>query len=149
MSEKLFSFLGQKSLGDVGEQLFFDFYKGNGVKKEDGRLYDFSLKGETIELKTDSYTSTNYFMEQYGNISKSSLGGPWRALKDEVNWFVYFFIKERTFYWFEPKPLCAFLDVYILDKKPKIIHNKNYETLGWTVDRDLIKDLLKREDKIG
>lgn len=136
-----FNFKTQLNVGNVGEEMFLNHYKKRQARKADGRKHDFLVdESKTVELKTDTYSmfkTPNFFMEKFGNIETKALGGPWRAAEDKLDFFVYFFIKEKTFFWFEPKALVAILDPIILDMKPKIIDNKTWAAIGYTVARDL------------
>lgn len=141
-----FSFRPQKALGDVGEQKLLQTYQN--VIQTDGRISDFILTThagpKTVELKTDSYSmnaTPNLFMEYYGNTEKATLGGPWRAAKDKVDYFVYLYLTDGEFFWYETKSLVAFLDGWIKGKKTKTIKNRSYETTGFIVPRQDVEHL--------
>lgn len=146
-----FSFRPQKSIGDTGEQHIQSTYQN--ITKTDGRISDCILTNadgstSTIELKTDTYSmndTPNLFMEYMGNTDKGTLGGPWRAAKDKVDYFVYYYLKDTTFFWYKSQELAAFLDGWIKGKKPKTIRNKSYDTVGYTVPRDDVAHLLAPE----
>lgn len=87
----------------------------------------------------------NLFCEYMGNADKGTLGGPWRAAKDKVDYFVYYYVNDKTFLWYKSVPLVAFLDGWIKGKKPKEIRNKSYTTLGFAVPRDDVAHLLEPE----
>lgn len=76
---------------------------------------------ETVEVKTDSYDpaeTPNMFIERHTNVAGGArlLGGPWRALRDGVDTFVYLYHNPKragasVSYWFEDLPaLVAHLD---------------------------------------
>lgn len=155
---KVFNFHDQRRIGDVGEADFVRIYEKLEPKKSltDFKI-DFSLNnGKTVELKTDSYDmekTPNFFMEQL-TISgpNSSLGGPWRSKEHKVDYFVYYFIKNRIFFWFEPVSLCEFLDKFIEEYSLKPISIPNidnrggyYEALGFKIPRDSVTPVLLRE----
>jgi hypothetical protein len=145
---KIFNFKNQLNVGNVGENLFIECYKN--AQKTDGRVADFIMDGKTIELKTDTYSmdnTPNFFMERYGNIQTFADGGPWRAKNDNLDFFVYMFLNQKTFFWFEPNSLCGFLDKYILDLKPKTIDNRTWAALGYAVSREACKDYIIKVDK--
>lgn len=51
----------------------------------------------TIELKSEKYYFTgNFFFERYSDMEKETIGGPWRALRDNV---------DKYFNWFPTDPL--------------------------------------------
>jgi hypothetical protein len=137
---KTFSFSTQLKVGDDGERLFSAYYECE--KSTEDRSFDFFIHNhtKTVELKTDSYPmgkTENFFMEKYSDETSKKLGGPWRAAEN-VDYFVYLFLKDKTFFWFEPKSLCLFLDDYIKDQRPKRISNRNWLTIGYTVPRNLV-----------
>lgn len=158
---RVFNFDDQRRIGDVGESDFVKVYKDLEPKKSetDFRI-DFTLNnGLTVELKTDSYDmnkTPNFFMEQMtisGN--KSSLGGPWRSKDHNVDYFVYYFLNNRVFFWFKPITLCEFLDKFVEEyrMKPISIPNRDnrggyYEAVGFKIPRESVKPLLLREDKL-
>ena len=86
-------------------------------------------------------------MERYGSVEDSKVGGPWRAAQDNVDYFVYFFLSNKTFFWFEPKPLVQFLDEYTRNMRGKTVANRGYSSLGYAVPRDACDHLLIRKDK--
>ena len=142
MSEKTFGWKTQLSVGQRGEKLFQETYPKS--TQTDGRIDDFILDGERIELKSDSYEmskTSNVFLEFYGNTDKKSVGGPWRTAQDDIKWFVYLFLHDKKFFWYESKKLVKFLDEHIKTLKPKIVRNKGYDTCGFAVSREAIKHL--------
>lgn len=148
MTEQVFGWQKQLNVGKKGEQIFQELYPQ--VTKTDGRVSDFVLNGEHVELKTDTYSmdkTPNFFMEYYGNVDKGSIGGPWRAARDKVKWFVYMFIQQKKCFWFESEPLVKFLDKHIKTLKVKVVRNKGYEAHGFAVNREATKHL-ETEPKI-
>lgn len=141
---KPFDFNTQLVAGNEGESDFVKYYADEGPVKSSDRSYDFLLaNGKKVELKTDTYDmndTMNFFMEMFGNVADSKIGGPWRALQDGVDFFVYYFPKNKIFFWFETTTLCKALDVVIAGNyiKPKEIRNKGWTTLGYAVPRESI-----------
>lgn len=145
--KKVFEFNSQANVGLKGELLFLESYPK--AVKTDGLIDDFVLGGKTVELKTDTYSMSktkNFFMEKYGNIKTKKLGGPWRTANDRVDFFVYLFIKEKTFFWFDPTKLVEFLEDYILDIPPSYIDNKTWAAEGYKVSRKDVEHLLIKTD---
>lgn len=141
--KKVFTFEEQLKVGNKGEKIFTSLYKD--IEKADGIKYDFILNSKTIELKTDTYSmdkTPNFFMEHISDIKSGKLGGPWRALNDNVDYFVYMFINEKMCFWFEPKPLVDFLDEHIKTASYKVIRNRGWTSHGYAVKRDILKHLL-------
>ena len=145
--DKVFTFQKQLGIGSAGENLFLQRYKGS--TKTDGRKSDLTFQEKLVELKTDTYSmerTSNFFMEHYGSIEGQKIGGPWRAAQDDVHYFVYLYIEQQAFYWFESKPLVKFLDTYIKQLKPKTVRNKGYTTLGYAVPRAGVDHLVVKRD---
>jgi hypothetical protein len=153
-NDNVFDFKKQLGVGAAGEKAFFDFYnkeKGDLVKT-DGVKYDFEYtSGKTIELKTDTYAmdkTPNFFMERLGNTESKKNGGPWRALDDKVDYFVYLYIKDMVAFWFKTRRLVNLLNKHEMELKHREIKNRTWTTLGYIVPRSLCKPVLIREDKI-
>jgi hypothetical protein len=139
---KTFDFKKQLKVGAKGESLFLSLYPK--LEKADGIKYDFMLGDKTLELKTDTYSMTetpNFFMEHLSDCKSGKLGGPWRALQDGVDYFVYMYQAQKQCFWFEPKPLVEFLDVYIRTAGYKVIRNKGWTSHGYTVPRETLSHL--------
>ena len=160
MERKVFNFDDQLQIGDTGESDFVKVYEKLEPKKSTSDFkFDFLLNnGKTIELKTDSYDmrkTPNFFMEQFTVSGKRKiLGGPWRSKEHKVDYFVYYFIKNKIFFWFSPIDLCEFLDKFIEenDLTPISIPNRDnnggyYEALGFKIPRDSVKSVLLKEHK--
>lgn len=142
--ERTFHWGKQLNVGKQGERIFQELYPE--VTKTDGRINDFTLNGEGVELKTDTYSmekTQNFFFEFYGNIEKQSIGGPWRAVRDKVKWFVYMFVKDKKVFWFDSNELVEFLDKEVKKHKLKYVKNIGYEACGYAIPRDTVKHLLK------
>lgn len=149
MSKKVFDFKKQMAVGDSGEKQFCLHYASlNPVKSED-RAIDFHLSdGKSVELKTDDYAmeaTLNCFMEI---TSHGKLGGPYRAQQDNVDYFVYYFIKNKTFFWFETKKLCEKLDILISSRRFKVksIRNKGWTAEGYAIPRSELEEVLLKTD---
>ena len=153
MSRKVFNFKAQMAVGDKGEKAFRECYPELVPVKSKEREVDFHLKdGKTVELKTDDYdmaATENFFMEVS---SHGKLGGPYRAKQDDVHFFVYYFIKNKTFFWFNTNILCNKLDDIIPSKKYKIKSIKNrggqntWCAEGYAIPRSEFDDILIRKD---
>lgn len=149
MSKKVFNFKTQMAVGDKGEKSFVESYPELAPVKSDDRAIDFHLKdGKSVELKTDDYAmeaTENFFMEI---TSHGKVGGPYRAKQDDVDYFVYYFIKNKTFFWFDTMKLCDALDAIIPVKKLKLktIRNHGWEAQGYAVPRESLEHVLMRKD---
>lgn len=150
--ENVFDFDTQLEIGNDGEAAFRKYYRQLGPKKSNNRQFDFVLDdGKTVELKTDTYDmdkTPNFFMEMFGDIAEGKIGGPWRALQDGVFYFVYYFPKNKTFFWFETVKLCKLLDQVITQMGliPKEIRNKTWTARGYAVPRMTVSAALLRQD---
>jgi hypothetical protein len=160
--QRIFNFADQMRIGDIGEADFIRIYEKLEPKKpEKNRKIDFVLKnGKSVELKTDSYDmakTPNFFMEKETITEKKTIsGGPWRSLDHMVDFFVYYYVKNKTFFWFEPVPLVKWLDEYIKSEKLKPIDirnksgndNSEFKSIGYKIPREALKDILLREHKV-
>lgn len=152
MADELFDFDTQLAVGDKGELDFKKYYRSLGPKKSKERKYDFDLAdGTTVELKTDTYdmaNTPNFFMEIFGSVTEGKIGGPWRAMQDGITHFVYYFSKNRTFFWFRSDDLCRRLDMLVASGRfePKEIRNKGWAARGYAIPRQEIVDVLVRKD---
>lgn len=147
--KKVFNFKKQLDVGNIGEQLFLDTYEG-AVKSTDLK-YDFLIGDTKVELKTDSWRmedTPNFFMEKISNSNKNSIGGPYRAMQDNIDFFVYLFIKDNVFFWFDSKRLCRTLDRLTKNMKYHKIWNRSYDTLGHLIPRDSVKHLVIQKDEV-
>lgn len=169
--EKDFNFGDQKKVGDAGEAFFTKCYAKLGVVAATGLSHDrlmlsdalmvLKLNSELIpgkllkvELKTDTYSferSENFFIESISNEDANTPGGPWRAVKDGIKYYVYCFQDARIFYWFDSAKLLQRVKVLILAHRltPVRVLNKKryggtYYTLGYKIPRSWLWDLAER-----
>lgn len=149
MNNKVFDFDEQMELGDLGEKLFKEEYKSISPVKSEDLNYDFNTSEGTVELKTDSYCmhrTKNFFMEKFSDNNNKNLGGPWRAFSHNVDYFVYLFVEQNTYFWFEPEKLCLFLDDYIKDLSYINVKNKGWTTVGYKIPREALKNVWIKKD---
>jgi hypothetical protein len=150
--KKIFNFKNQYVQGVKGEDLFIKSYIHFYPKKGDGKKTDIILNdGSKIELKTDFYSmkkTPNFFMEEFGNYEKKTIGGPKKSLLDGNNFFVYLYYPEKMFYWFLPKMLVNKINKLKKEGKAeqKFINNGSYITKGYLIERTLLFDCLFRMD---
>ena len=141
----IYNFKDQLNVGADGEKFFMNLYPK--LVKTSGLISDFEYNGKGVELKTDTYAmdkTPNFFMEKLSSVDSGKIGGPWRAAQDNVDFFVYMFIKDRKCFWFRSKALVAFLDQYIVDKKPRSanIVNTSWTAMGYLIPRTAVTHLL-------
>lgn len=159
---KVFNFKDQMRIGDIGESDFIKIYEKLEPKKsEKNRKIDFTLNnGKTVELKTDSYSmnkTPNFFMEKETILPDEQilLGGPWRSKDHSVDYFVYYYMQDKVFFWFDPTSLCKVIDRYIKKNKIKPITIPNrtskgetFRSYGYKIPRDSVVSVLLREHKV-
>jgi len=139
----------QLAVGDKGERLFCEFYRDLEPVKSKDRAIDFHLKdGKSLELKSDDYEMSrteNFFME---TLSHGKLGGPFRALQDKVDYFVYSFPRNKVYFWFSPETLCGELEKLIASNKYKIktINNKFWTAEGYAISREVLEPFCLKVD---
>jgi hypothetical protein len=150
---KRFDFNQQLGTGDIGEKDFQKYYPELlAVKSKEDLKFDFTLKnGDKVELKTDTYgldETPNYFMEYYSDSKNLKVGGPWRAYEDSIDLFIYYFVKDRTFFWFRTKELHNTLENYLGLYNPKIksVLNKGWITQGFAIPRESLDKILIKKD---
>lgn len=148
--DKVFKFNEQLKLGQAGEEFFVDCYSSLKPVFTDGRKSDIIIQNKhKIELKTDYYEMSkteNFFIERYSDFNKKTSGGPWRTKTDRVKFFVYFYIKNKVFYWFDTKTLILEIEKNIDKYETRLIKNKSYNTFGYLVPRVDIEDIALRID---
>lgn len=139
------NFKSSLSKGQAGEELLLTLWPG--LIKLDGRRSDFKTsEGETVELKTDSYTvekTANFFIELMSDIMKLKVGGPGQALKNGTTYFAYMYPASRVLYVFETTKLVKAMERLLISEQlvPCLIRNKSWVTLGVKVPRTLLKDI--------
>lgn len=143
---KVFDFQIQLKLGNRAEELFLEHYPTK-IEIYPERAYDFTCTktGAKIELKTDTYNidkTSNFFMERYSDVHKKTIGGPWRAKRDKVDIFCYYFVRHNIWFQFNNIPaLISRLDELTDGKGLVYIKNKGWITGGYKVKREDLEDL--------
>lgn len=147
-----FDFAEQQVIGDRGEKDFASNYAILHPQKSGDPACDFIINGgASVELKTDDYTmrdTQNFFMETVSDTVSGKLGGPFRAFKDGVTFFVYYFIHDKTFFWFETAKLHKRLLELIASGRFQIktIKNKGWTTTGYAIPREELNTVLMHQD---
>lgn len=142
----IFDFQTQLSLGSEGEEAFLDRYPSPLSISLDKR-WDFNRlsDGARVELKSDTYCPNkypNFVMERFSDIERSTPGGPWRAKKDKIGLFIYYFAKTGLYYEFTNlAALVAELDSLIPSCREYKIKNKSWVTQAYAVPRNLLSHL--------
>ena len=66
-------------------------------------------------------------------MEKTKPGGPWRARKDRVGIFVYYFVRHNLMFEFNTKSLCKVLEKLTKKKGFICVKNRGWAVLGWKV----------------
>lgn len=148
---KVFYFERQNRIGKLGESHFLSFYQFLPISRADGRKYDFTLDGQlTVELKTDTWLmsdSPNIFVELYSNAETETYGGIHRAKHDGVDFFVYYFINNGIFLWYDVEEMYSIVCENLDRWEMKTIVNPTYKSHGLLVLRCALESALVRWDK--
>jgi len=157
MTTELFDFETQNTVGILGESHFLQDYQWTQPTKSLQDLsYDFHFSGhnEKVELKTDTYKmekTENLFIEshviRFDNGYKK-IGGPFRAKQDQVRFFVYYFIKDRTYLWYNTIKMVERIDKWIAINFPYLVEvkNKGYSSFGYIIPRNIFyHELIKQQ----
>ncbi len=133
------------SQGEIGEILFHQAHEGK-LERIDGLKGDFvcSDSGLKVELKTDYWMMSktpNFFFERFSNEAAGTPGGPWQSVGHGADIFVYFYIKDLTFYTFSTKELVAALEAIIPELEPCSVKNSSWTTIGYRVPREWLKEI--------
>lgn len=105
------------------------------LTKLSGRRADFVIKNTTItiELKTDSYPSNNFFFERWSDVERKAAGGPWQSKEKGIKLFIYYFINENRWFIFNTVDLVEYLDQIVLDKRLVSIQNSSWQSQGYII----------------
>lgn len=148
---KTFSFKKQLKYGDDGEDFFIKCYHKLNPRKSSSREADIIINDkEKVELKSDRYTeekTENFFIELIGNTNTGKLGGAHLSVKNDIDFFVYHYVNNRTFYWFRPSELVSFVNSNKDKLVKKEVRNIGWASLGVLVPRNMVKHLVIRKDK--
>lgn len=148
MTNQTFDFRTQLAIGNLGESAFMrDYHLLKPTKSTDYKV-DFFIGNQSIELKSDTYGLRTgcYFME-YEVDGKEA--GPWRAYKDGIDWFIFYFIPDCIYHWFGTEMLVKCLDRMKIKEIPpkRWINNRRWQGYGYLIDRFKLRDMLIRADR--
>lgn len=117
--------------GHLGEALFHKLRPE--LTRLDGRKADFvGPDGKTYEVKTDSYDTSNFFIERWSDVEKQKAGGPWQSAEKNIDYFVYLFPKKGVGYMFAVPELLEQLNK-IQNPNQRYVSNRAWITVGWLV----------------
>lgn len=144
--QKSFGWKEQLKVGTRGEELFIQNYHSPLVIVPEHKV-DFRrvTDGKTIELKTDTYNiakTPNFFWERFSDVHKKTPGGPWRARKDRVDIYCYYFVRHNLYFEFtDIKRLCKELEKLTKRQGLVFVKNRAWITGGYTVPREKVAHL--------
>lgn len=153
MSTKVFGFQSQLKKGEKGEQYFIKCYSELHPRKSSAREVDIFINdNQKVELKTDSYDpdeTPNFFIELIGSTKTGKLGGPHLSVENNVDFFVYHYSVDSSFYWFKPSDLVKYIDDFGHEFQKREIMNRGWSSLGLLIPRERVKHLLVRKDSFN
>lgn len=149
---KKFGWKEQFTKGKDKEKVFAENYLINEEELEESgvREFDFytKLTRQKVELKSDSYTSGNFFVEYYGVWEKEKLGSFWQSKEHGVDIFIYWFPNMGEVYIFKNLPeVCAYIESYVesMNLQPILIPNKGYHGLGYKIPKVALEHLYTKD----
>ena len=158
-----FDFNTQLTLGKEGEEKFASLYpcfKYNNdenckepdfVHKETGSIAEVKYD-DSARAKKDSHgKQLNFFVEQYSNSKQMTLGGPFRAVQEGVDYYVYMFKNPFRIFIFDA---CKFRDIaaqliWSGNYKECFIKNKGWWTTGYPLPIGAFEEARVEGDVIG
>lgn len=118
--------------GVAGQNRIINYFNSKGIqckniqgKGSDISIFfthhniDYDTKGE---VKTDKWKmnttskkrrwgeTLNFFFESISNVSKNTIGGPWKALQDGSEFFIYLFNKDSKAFIFKTVIIVEFME---------------------------------------
>lgn len=93
------------------------------------------------------YKTQNFFMERYSINHTKAPGGPWQALEEGADIFIYLFVRNKVAYIFEDVP-------YLVEKLERVIKDnhlrldykrqRKYYASGFKIKRNLLEECYTR-----
>lgn len=148
---QVFSWKKKFNQGKLGEKLFAENFKLNGEDLTDSgvREYDYvTASGLKVELKTDMYTSGNFFIEYYSVAEKEKPGSFWQSHGHGVHTFIYWFPNTSEVFIFNNLlEVCNYLESYIqsMNLTPIPVHNRGYVAMGFKIPKQALAHLYTKE----
>ena len=150
-----FDFHTQLKLGDEGERIFMKhfgnlFHKNNNknvklpdfIHKNTGALAEIKYDDSPRAIRNAKNFQVNFFVELYSNSKFKSLGGPFRAVEEGVDYYVYIFKEPFRIFLFDAVKFRDTASTLIGSKKYKdlFIKNKCWHTQGYAIPIHLFKN---------
>ena len=162
MASGRFDFYHQKNIGDIGEKHIINKYptwianNNKDVKNPD--LVHISTKALS-EVKYDESTRAmrdrngnqlNFFIEVYSDNDRQTLGGPFRANEEGVDYLVYIFADPFKIYILNTRKLkkvaCRIIR-NLTKNDEKYIPNNGYQTMGYALPISEFNECIVSEKK--
>lgn len=129
--------------GQAAEAYLLATYPGLLIASKDRRWDVETLEGKHIEVKLERRKAAdlkNLFVESIANDNKKTLGGPFRAYEDKVDYFGWLISDSKELYLFKTDELVEIVDKIIIEHKlkTKVVRNATYNTLGFAVPLALL-----------
>jgi hypothetical protein len=146
---KVHDFQEQLALGRRGEELFLEHYReplalATVYSHDFVRLTD----GAKLELKLDDYNPDkypNFFLERWGNLEEKKPGGPWRARRDRIDVFIYYFVRANIYYEFtDLDRLLKHVERNESSYRVINVKNKGWITQGYLVPREELSEYYEK-----
>ena len=116
------------------EERIAEYYDGH---ISEDREYDIIIDGRTIELKIDRYYTTgNFFIEEFSDVDKGVIGGPYRSAMDDVDEFWYVFIENNTFHFYMWKTTDLIEALTLVTGPERKVKNRAWTTTGRLINRE-------------
>lgn len=164
ITERVHDFKQSLVLGEQGEGIILDWFKNRnktsevldvrGNPKYRADDIDFIIKDKngssrSIEVKTDSYKSGNFFYETVSAVETQSLGCMY---KSKADYLVYYFINENKFYVIDFEEFNNWMSKLIAERNPYAkfkqfknnrYDNSKYTSQGYTIPIVYVKENFK------
>jgi len=133
--------------GHAGEKLFYSLFSEKIDKSNDNK-HDFISKKtqEKIKLQSDYYSTektNNFFFEIFSEKQTGKKGGPFKAIEDGNELYIYFFVPNKKMFTFKTSELVKKLTEIQNQYEDINIPNKSHITVGKKIPIQELKDLFK------
>jgi hypothetical protein len=158
-----FDFQKQLEMGKEGEEKFATLYPcfnynndkdvmaPDFVHKKTGSIAEVKYDDSVRAKKDDNGIQLNFFVEQYSNHKEMTLGGPFRAVQEGVDYYVYMFKNPFRIFIFNA---CKFRDIaaeliWSNNYKQCFIKNKGWWTSGFPLPIKAFEEARVEGDILG
>jgi hypothetical protein len=137
----VYEFHKQLRKGKRAELLFQKYFKLDGEDLLDSgtKAYDFTTQSlHKVELKTDFYTSDNFYIEYSFGEHGDKPGSLWQSYIHKVDTFIFWFPRlGRAFVFKDLAATIKYIESYIKDMNltPILVQNKGFYGVGYKIPR--------------